>query len=171
MGTRVRVDGRCPASRRRRGRQAAGRTQAPARDARPHRHPRAGPLRRSLLLPRQAPRAGRCRPRRVASRVRGTSRGNSPGGQQVTAWRDRQQVPAAYLNPALVATVLAAASDGYRTERRRTMSWPLAFLVAPLVLHRTTRQALPRTTATHLTAWVSRNAALHAGFPARARSL
>jgi hypothetical protein len=89
----------------------------------------------------------------------------------VTAWLDRQQVPAAYLNPALVATVLAAAADGYRTDRRRTMSWPLAFLVAPLVLHRTTRQALPRTTATHLTAWVSRNAALHAGFPARARSL
>jgi hypothetical protein len=51
------------------------------------------------------------------------------------------------------------------------MSWPLACLVAPIELHRTTRQALPRTTATHLAAWVSRNATLHAGFPARARSL
>lgn len=89
----------------------------------------------------------------------------------MTAWRDRQQVPAAYLNPALVATVLAAAADGYRTERQRPMTWPLAFLVAPLVLHRTTRQSLPRTTATHLTAWVSRNPALHAGFAARARAL
>ncbi|WP_406106233.1 three component ABC system middle component [Micromonospora globbae] len=89
----------------------------------------------------------------------------------MTAWQDRPQVSAAYLNPALVATVLAAAAAGYRTERQRAMIWPLAFVVAPLVLHRSTRQALPRSTATHLASWVSRNAVLHAGFAARARAL
>ncbi len=89
----------------------------------------------------------------------------------MTAWQDRPQVSAAYLNPAMVATVLAAAAAGYRAGRQRTMIWPLAFVVAPLVLHRSTRQALPRSTATHLASWVSRNALLHAGFAPRARAL
>jgi hypothetical protein len=89
----------------------------------------------------------------------------------VTAWQNRPQVSAAYLNPALVAAVLAAAAAGYRAERQRAMVWPLAFVVAPLVLHRSTRQALPRSTATHLASWVSRNAVLRAGLPVRARAL
>lgn len=89
----------------------------------------------------------------------------------MTAWRDRSQVSAAYLNPPLVASVLATAAAGYRNERPRRMIWPLAFVVTPLVLHRSTRQALPQSTATHLASWVSRNAVLHAGFAARAWSL
>jgi hypothetical protein len=89
----------------------------------------------------------------------------------MTAWRERSQVRAAYLNPALVALVLAAAARGYEDAGRRPMVWPMTFLIAPLVLHRPTRQALPRTTATHLSAWTSRNVVLRAGFPARARAL
>ncbi|MGW3811550.1 three component ABC system middle component [Micromonospora sp. NPDC005113] len=89
----------------------------------------------------------------------------------MTAWPDRPQVPAAYLNPALVAAVLAAAAVDYRSERQRAMAWPVAFVVCPLVLHRPTRLALPRHAATHLAAWVSRNAVLHAGFAARARAM
>ena len=89
----------------------------------------------------------------------------------MTAWQDRPQVSAAYLNPALLAAVLAAAAAGYRADRQRAMIWPLAFVVAPLVLHRSTRQALPRSTATHLASWVSRNALLQAGFAERAQAL
>lgn len=86
-------------------------------------------------------------------------------------WHERSQVPAAYLNPAFIAAVLAAAARGYQSERGRLMVWPLAFVVGPLVLHRSTRQALPRNMATHLSVWVSRQPLLHAGFAARAREL
>jgi hypothetical protein len=89
----------------------------------------------------------------------------------MTAWPDRSRVRAAYLNPALVAAVLAAAARGYESAAQRPMVWPMAFLVGPLVLHRPTRQALPRTTATHLSAWTSRNTLLRAGLPARAQAL
>lgn len=89
----------------------------------------------------------------------------------MTAWPDRSQVRAAYLNPALVAGVLAAAAHGHESAAQRPMAWPMAFLVGPLVLHRPTRQALPKTTATHLSAWTSRNTLLRAGFPARAKAL
>ena len=89
----------------------------------------------------------------------------------MTVWQDRSQVRAAYLNPALVTALVAAACQGYNATRSQAMAWPLAFIAAPLVLHRPTRDSLPQTTATRLTTWNGRNAALQAGFPARAKAL
>jgi hypothetical protein len=89
----------------------------------------------------------------------------------MTVWDERSQVSAAYLNPAFIAAVLAGAANGYQEDRDRHMVWPLAFVVAPLVLHRSTRETLPRNTTTHLSAWISRNPLLHAGFAQRAQEL
>lgn len=75
------------------------------------------------------------------------------------------------LNPGLLAAVTAAAASEYKRAAGEPMPWPLAYLVAPLVLHRGTREALPRTTRTHLGNWVSQNPVIHAGIPARAQSL
>lgn len=89
----------------------------------------------------------------------------------MTAWPERSQVRAAYLNPALITALISAACQGYNGTRSRAMAWPLAFIVAPLVLHRPTRDALPQTTATRLVTWIGRNTVLQAGFPARAKTL
>lgn len=89
----------------------------------------------------------------------------------MTAWRFRSRVQAAMLNPALLAAVTAAAASEYERAEGEPMPWPLAYLVAPLVLHRGTREALPLTTRTHLGNWVSQNPIIHAGIPARAQSL
>jgi ABC-three component (ABC-3C) system Middle Component 3 len=88
----------------------------------------------------------------------------------VTAWGDRPRIAAAYLNPALIALVLNASARGYERSGE-VMIWPMAYLVAPLVLHRPTRQALPGNTRTHLSTWVRREPLLRAGFPHRAASL
>lgn len=89
----------------------------------------------------------------------------------VTSWADRSPVVAAMLNPALLATITAAAAAEYERADNAAMPWPLAFLVAPLVLHRDTREALPPSTRSHLTTWISNNPTLRAGLPARAISL
>jgi hypothetical protein len=89
----------------------------------------------------------------------------------VTSWADRSPVLAAMLNPALLAVVIAAAAAEYERADGDPMPWPLAFLVAPLVLHRDTREALPRSTQSHLATWVSNHPTIRAGLPARARSL
>jgi Family of unknown function (DUF6521) len=47
----------------------------------------------------------------------------------------------------------------------------MVFLVPPLVLHRPTREALPRNTRTHLSTWITRHALLRAGFPRRAAAM
>jgi hypothetical protein len=89
----------------------------------------------------------------------------------MTRWLDRPPDAAALLNPALLAIISAAAASQYERESHEAMPWPLMFLVAPLVLHRGTREALPRTTRTHLSTWITNNPVIRAGFPQRAQSL
>jgi ABC-three component (ABC-3C) system Middle Component 3 len=89
----------------------------------------------------------------------------------IKGWGDRSPEAAALLNPALLAVICAAAASQYEQDSDEAMPWPLAFLVAPLVLHRGTREALPRTTRTHLSAWITNNPVIRAGFPQRAQSL
>jgi hypothetical protein len=86
-------------------------------------------------------------------------------------WADRSKEAAALLNPALLAVVSAAAASEYERESRQAMPWPLIFLVAPLVLHRDTRAALPKTTRTHLSTWITNHPVIRAGFPQRAEAL
>lgn len=89
----------------------------------------------------------------------------------MTEWSARARIPAALLNPAILAAVVAAGASGYERETQVPMPWPLSFVIAPLTLHRGTREALPSSLATHLGAWVSRNPILRAGMPLRARTL
>lgn len=83
----------------------------------------------------------------------------------------RSPVGRAMLNPALFTMIAAAAGEEYHRAAKERMPWALIFLVPPLVLHRGTREALPRTTATHWPTWVGRNPILLSGYPLRARSL
>jgi len=75
------------------------------------------------------------------------------------------------LNPALFAVLTANAALQYRRVSGEPMPWPLAFLVAPLVLHKQTREALPKDVRTHLATWVARHPSLYAGFAPRAVQL
>ncbi len=86
-------------------------------------------------------------------------------------WSTRSRVPAALLNPALLAAVLAAGAAGYTREAQAPLPWPLSFVLAPLVLHQATREALPSTLASHLGVWVGRQPEIRAGLPLRALSL
>lgn len=89
----------------------------------------------------------------------------------MTGWSEQPSVVAAMLNPALVAALLATAAEGHSKENGQGVPVVLSFVVAPLVLHRGTREALPASTATHLATWVSRNPVPRAGLPQRAAGL
>ncbi|MET9615387.1 three component ABC system middle component [Kitasatospora indigofera] len=83
----------------------------------------------------------------------------------------RPQAVAAYHNAALIAAVQATTARGYETARGEPMAWPLATVLPVLVLHRSTRLALPRSTRTHLGTWTARNPALCAGFGPRVSAM
>jgi hypothetical protein len=90
---------------------------------------------------------------------------------ELPAWNVRSPVPAAMFNPALISITIAAAANQYEETAGFAMPWPLAHLVTPMVLHRPTREGLPRTKATSLAKWAGDNTVLVAGLPARAQQL
>lgn len=85
--------------------------------------------------------------------------------------RAQQPQPfAAFLNPALVGALQAVMAQEYELKRGRAMVWPLAVILPVLVLHRSTREALPSSIRTHLPTWTGRNPALLAGLGSRVDS-
>ena len=88
-------------------------------------------------------------------------------------WREQPAEQARLFNPAFLGALVLCAADGYErtSQERHGLPYVLAFLVLPIVLHKSTREALPRTTRTSLPAWISVNAHTQVGFPARASSL
>jgi len=89
----------------------------------------------------------------------------------MTRWSQRSRTQAVMLNPALLATLTATAVLRYRETSGQAMPWAYAFIVAPLVLHRGTRESLPRTIRANLNTWVADHPVEHAGFAQRAVSL
>jgi hypothetical protein len=69
-------------------------------------------------------------------------------------WEDRPLEIANLLNPAFCALLLRDAAYAYEKRASAGLPYPLAFLILPIVLHRQTREALPRTTATLLHPWL-----------------
>ena len=67
--------------------------------------------------------------------------------------------------------VIATSASQYESRSGDAMPFELSFLVTPLVLHRATREALPRVITSHLAKWVTTNEVLSAGFGARAKAL
>jgi hypothetical protein len=75
------------------------------------------------------------------------------------------------LNPAMLTTVISASAAGYKETSGERMPWELTHLVAPLVLHKATRLALPKQVNTHLAKWSLEHAVELAELAVRARTL
>lgn len=88
----------------------------------------------------------------------------------LSPWRDQPAEQARLFNPAFLGALVFSAAAGYQKNApdNAGLPFPLAFLTLPIVLHKSTRDALPRTTRTALPAWVSVNAHAQVGFASRA---
>lgn len=89
----------------------------------------------------------------------------------IASWPNRPQPASDILNPAISAVCVAWSTARYERDTQNALPIPLAFLVAPLTLHRPTRERFPKTSAAHFPAWVNNNADVLAGFATRARAL
>jgi hypothetical protein len=58
------------------------------------------------------------------------------------------------LNPAFLATLIDSAATGHRELATAGLPWPLAFLALPAVLHKRTRESLPRDIRSSMAGWV-----------------
>lgn len=72
-------------------------------------------------------------------------------------WEQRSREERTLLNPGFCANLIWHAALGYSDERVGALSFEESFLVLPFVLHRETREALPRTTSTSMAVWLDAN--------------
>ena len=77
----------------------------------------------------------------------------------------------ALLNPAFMATLLHRAVGGFERETTQGMPYPLAYLVAPVVLVKATRSLLPTRIDSSLAAWLQSHPHVRLQFAENARAL
>jgi hypothetical protein len=86
-------------------------------------------------------------------------------------WAERSHEERALLNPGFCATLLWHAARGYASEGDIALSFEESFLVLPFVLHRGTRETLPRSSRTSLAAWLDEYPLARGRVASRARLL
>lgn len=89
----------------------------------------------------------------------------------MTAWADRSHEERALLNPGFCANLLWHAAIGHASHGNGALSFEEAFLVLPFVLHRETRETLPRSGRTSLAVWLAEHPLARGGMANRARLL
>ena len=89
----------------------------------------------------------------------------------IAPWPERSLEQARLLNPAFLGTLLWSCARGYASVVNGFQPYALSFLVAPAVLHKSTRESLPITIRTSLVAWLGENPRVHVGFSERAIAL
>ncbi len=89
----------------------------------------------------------------------------------ILPWSNRPIEVARLLNPAFCAIMIHESISGYKQESDDGMPFALSFLVLPLVLHKPTREILPRNIRTKLHNWIHQNQDMLVGFDTRTQQL
>jgi len=86
-------------------------------------------------------------------------------------WAERTREEAHLLNPAFCCVTLASTCAGYMESNVQAMPLALTFMVLPTILHKQTRESLPRTLRTSMPSWLQDNAEARIGFHKRLMAL
>jgi hypothetical protein len=89
----------------------------------------------------------------------------------IASWLDRPIEQARLLNPAFLAALIWSCAEGYGSIDAQGIPYPLSFVAMPIVLHKVTRESLPRAISTSLPAWLGEQPQVHVRFTERATSL
>ena len=89
----------------------------------------------------------------------------------MSGWDGRSPEERALLNPAFCSTLIWQAALQFHEADNTPLRFDATFLVLPTILHRQTRESLPRSTATSLAVWLNDNRLAHAHIVKHARTL
>ena len=79
-------------------------------------------------------------------------------------WGQRPHEEEHLLNPAFCCLCIVAACAGYRESADRDLPFVLSFMILPIVLHKSTRESLPRTPRTSMPSWIQAHPEARLGF-------
>jgi hypothetical protein len=88
----------------------------------------------------------------------------------VVTWNKRPFEIASLFNPAFCSLLLYDVISGYVKSRPEGIPYAIPFVIFPLVLHRPTRDILPKRTTALLYPWIQNNPQVRIGFAQRARN-
>ena len=86
-------------------------------------------------------------------------------------WTERTREEAYLLNPSFCCVILTSACAGFSEIRGQRLPFALAFMILPIVLHKPTRESLPRTIRTSVPAWLQKHAEARIGYHKRLMAL
>jgi hypothetical protein len=86
-------------------------------------------------------------------------------------WAERTREVAHLLNPPFCCVTITSACAGYYELSGQPLPFALAFTVLPIILHKHTRESLPRTSRTSIPAWLQEHAEARLGFHERVMAL
>ncbi|MBM7620179.1 hypothetical protein JOC95_002032 [Bacillus tianshenii] len=88
-------------------------------------------------------------------------------------WDNRPVEIANLVNPSFCAFLIHEMVKGYEeiADENRGITFELFFLALPILLHKPTKELLPRTTRTYMHSWLQSNPKVRIGFASRAREM
>jgi hypothetical protein len=89
----------------------------------------------------------------------------------MTKWINRSHEEATLLNPAFCALILTLAVSDHEKESNCGMPFVFPFMLLPIILHKPTRDALPKSTQKVFSTWLEEHEDIRATFPERVQSL
>lgn len=86
-------------------------------------------------------------------------------------WKERPTEVARLFNPAFLATLLWFCTKGYSEIDAQGIPYSLIFVAIPVILRKSTREKLPKTTSTNLLGWLAANPKVQVRFAEQASYL
>jgi hypothetical protein len=86
-------------------------------------------------------------------------------------WLERPNEFANLFNPAFCAYLLRNALAGFEEISEEGIPFAQIFFILPLILHKKTRELLPKSAGTKLHVWIQKNPSILIGLPSRIRNL
>lgn len=86
-------------------------------------------------------------------------------------WEERPITTANLLNPAFCGELIRRCADSYYEETNKPVPYVLLFLMLPIILHKTTRDSLPKTSRKSLHEWLEKNQFVKIGFVDRCQQM
>lgn len=87
------------------------------------------------------------------------------------SWTERNTIVANLFNPAFCGEIIRVTAKEYNKHTNTKFPYAFAFIVLPIVLHKPTRERMPRTVRTYFFVWVEKNDDLFFDFSKRTRSM
>lgn len=88
-----------------------------------------------------------------------------------TKWTDRNTIVANLFNPAFCGEIIRIVAKEYNKHTNTKFPFAFSFIILPILLHKETRERLPKTTKTYFFVWIEQNDKLFFDFSKRAKSM